>query len=79
MTLDEFLSGFEASRRIFDLLYEEIRTLGDVEIRRLQKSMTRFDGGYRKPGKPHIDQSQQEAGEETHSLTSLNLLAVGAD
>ncbi|NIV37421.1 MAG: hypothetical protein GWN58_50785, partial [Anaerolineae bacterium] len=32
MTLDEFFSGFEESRRLFDSLRAEIEALGPVEV-----------------------------------------------
>jgi hypothetical protein len=44
VTLDAFFSGFEGSRRIFEVLYEEIQSLGDVEIR-VTKSQIAFRRG----------------------------------
>ena len=41
MTLDEFFSGFEASRRIFDTLHAAIDALGPTEVR-VTKSQVAF-------------------------------------
>jgi hypothetical protein len=44
MTLDEFLCGQEASRRIFDVLSAAIATLGPAEVR-VTKSQVAFRRG----------------------------------
>jgi hypothetical protein len=44
MTLDEFFSGREESRRIFDVLHATIDTLGPAEIR-VTKSQVAFRRG----------------------------------